>query len=184
MSRRAKHEYHRHYTVSDPRSHPKGYTEYKVTAKVRGGCWDLALAGGGGKQCLGNSRLCMQTPPLLKLSAASPSPEQHLQKQPHAAPGHVQSAFSAPQGAWGWRAHLHCSSTEQITAFPPRSHQGGAWGPTPPFPIARQPCKVGEAERGFEPGPSSAKSHTRTALAPVWITDEREISAKRLNAKT
>lgn len=33
MSRRPKHEYQRHYTVSDPRGHPKGYTEYKVTAK-------------------------------------------------------------------------------------------------------------------------------------------------------
>ncbi|KAL8183922.1 UNVERIFIED_CONTAM: hypothetical protein K2H54_004258 [Gekko kuhli] len=33
MSRRAKDEYHRHYTVTDTRTHPKGYTEYKVTAK-------------------------------------------------------------------------------------------------------------------------------------------------------
>ncbi|XP_063001700.1 sorting nexin-15 [Elgaria multicarinata webbii] len=33
MSRRAKEDYQRHYTVSDPRGHPKGYTEYKVTAK-------------------------------------------------------------------------------------------------------------------------------------------------------
>ncbi|XP_053134557.1 sorting nexin-15 isoform X2 [Hemicordylus capensis] len=34
MSRRgAKEEHQRHYTVSDPRSHPKGHTEYKVTAK-------------------------------------------------------------------------------------------------------------------------------------------------------
>ncbi|XP_054855606.1 sorting nexin-15 [Eublepharis macularius] len=33
MSRRPKDEYQRHYTVTDPRSHPKGYTEYKVTAK-------------------------------------------------------------------------------------------------------------------------------------------------------
>ncbi|XP_063173345.1 sorting nexin-15 [Candoia aspera] len=33
MSRRAAEEYQRCYTVSDPRSHPKGYTEYKVTAK-------------------------------------------------------------------------------------------------------------------------------------------------------
>ncbi|XP_058016027.1 sorting nexin-15 isoform X2 [Ahaetulla prasina] len=33
MSRRAKEEFHRSYAVSDPRSHPKGYTEYKVTAK-------------------------------------------------------------------------------------------------------------------------------------------------------
>lgn len=35
MSRRAKEEFHRSYAVSDPRGHPKGYTEYKVTAKVR-----------------------------------------------------------------------------------------------------------------------------------------------------
>ncbi|KAM3824530.1 sorting nexin-15 isoform 1-T1 [Vipera latastei] len=33
MSRRAKEEFHRSYAVSDPRGHPKGYTEYKVTAK-------------------------------------------------------------------------------------------------------------------------------------------------------
>ncbi|XP_032991822.1 sorting nexin-15 [Lacerta agilis] len=33
MSRRVKEEYQRHYTVTEPRSHPKGYTEYKVTAK-------------------------------------------------------------------------------------------------------------------------------------------------------
>lgn len=33
MSRRATEEYQRSYTVSDPRAHPKGYTEYKVTAK-------------------------------------------------------------------------------------------------------------------------------------------------------
>ncbi|XP_061461624.1 sorting nexin-15 isoform X5 [Rhineura floridana] len=33
MSRRAKEEYQRHYSVTEPRSHPKGYTEYKVTAK-------------------------------------------------------------------------------------------------------------------------------------------------------
>ncbi|XP_070622191.1 sorting nexin-15 [Erythrolamprus reginae] len=33
MSRREKEEFHRSYAVSDPRSHPKGYTEYKVTAK-------------------------------------------------------------------------------------------------------------------------------------------------------
>uniref|UniRef100_A0A8C6VIF0 Sorting nexin 15 n=1 Tax=Naja naja TaxID=35670 RepID=A0A8C6VIF0_NAJNA len=33
MSRRAKEEFQRSYAVSDPRSHPKGYTEYKVTAK-------------------------------------------------------------------------------------------------------------------------------------------------------
>ncbi|KAL7978354.1 hypothetical protein Chor_014893 [Crotalus horridus] len=33
MSRRAKEEFHRSYAVSDPRAHPKGYTEYKVTAK-------------------------------------------------------------------------------------------------------------------------------------------------------
>ncbi|KAG8146625.1 putative Sorting nexin-15 protein [Naja naja] len=34
MSRRAKEEFQRSYAVSDPRSHPKGYTEYKVTAKI------------------------------------------------------------------------------------------------------------------------------------------------------
>lgn len=39
MSRQAKDDFLRHYTVSDPRTHPKGYTEYKVTAQVR---WDLA----------------------------------------------------------------------------------------------------------------------------------------------
>ncbi|XP_028566378.2 sorting nexin-15 [Podarcis muralis] len=33
MSRRVKEEYQRHYTVTEHRSHPKGYTEYKVTAK-------------------------------------------------------------------------------------------------------------------------------------------------------
>ncbi|EDM12577.1 sorting nexin 15, isoform CRA_c [Rattus norvegicus] len=34
MSRRAKKDdFLRHYTVSDPRTHPKGYTEYKVTAQ-------------------------------------------------------------------------------------------------------------------------------------------------------
>ncbi|XP_078238151.1 sorting nexin-15 isoform X2 [Pogona vitticeps] len=33
MSRRGKEEYERHYTVTEPRIHPKGYTEYKVTAK-------------------------------------------------------------------------------------------------------------------------------------------------------
>uniref|UniRef100_A0A8D0GBA2 Sorting nexin-15 n=1 Tax=Sphenodon punctatus TaxID=8508 RepID=A0A8D0GBA2_SPHPU len=33
MSRRPKDEYHRHYTVTEPRLHPKGYTEYRVTAK-------------------------------------------------------------------------------------------------------------------------------------------------------
>ncbi|XP_031240833.1 sorting nexin-15 [Mastomys coucha] len=34
MSRQAKDDFLRHYTVSDPRTHPKGYTEYKVTAQV------------------------------------------------------------------------------------------------------------------------------------------------------
>ncbi|XP_073073656.1 sorting nexin-15 isoform X2 [Manis javanica] len=34
MSRQAKDDFLRHYTVSDPRNHPKGYTEYKVTAQV------------------------------------------------------------------------------------------------------------------------------------------------------
>ncbi|XP_073208002.1 sorting nexin-15 isoform X2 [Lepidochelys kempii] len=33
MACRVKDEYQRHYTVTEPRSHPKGYTEYKVTAK-------------------------------------------------------------------------------------------------------------------------------------------------------
>nr|XP_020669789.1 sorting nexin-15 [Pogona vitticeps]XP_020669790.1 sorting nexin-15 [Pogona vitticeps] len=33
MSRRGKEEYERHYAVTEPRIHPKGYTEYKVTAK-------------------------------------------------------------------------------------------------------------------------------------------------------
>ncbi|KAM7169847.1 sorting nexin-15 [Macrochelys suwanniensis] len=33
MACRVKDEYQRHYTVTDPRSHPKGHTEYKVTAK-------------------------------------------------------------------------------------------------------------------------------------------------------
>uniref|UniRef100_A0A803SPP7 PX domain-containing protein n=1 Tax=Anolis carolinensis TaxID=28377 RepID=A0A803SPP7_ANOCA len=33
MSRRAKEEYQRFYTVTEPRAHPKGHTEYKVTAK-------------------------------------------------------------------------------------------------------------------------------------------------------
>ncbi|XP_023593988.1 sorting nexin-15 isoform X1 [Trichechus manatus latirostris] len=33
MSRQAKDDFVRHYTVSDPRTHPKGYTEYKVTAQ-------------------------------------------------------------------------------------------------------------------------------------------------------
>nr|XP_060613850.1 sorting nexin-15 [Anolis sagrei ordinatus] len=33
MSRRAKEEYQRFYTVTEPRGHPKGHTEYKVTAK-------------------------------------------------------------------------------------------------------------------------------------------------------
>lgn len=37
MSRQAKDDFLRHYTVSDPRTHPKGYTEYKVTAQVRWG---------------------------------------------------------------------------------------------------------------------------------------------------
>lgn len=34
MSRKHKDEYYRFFTVSDPRSHEKGYTEYKVTARV------------------------------------------------------------------------------------------------------------------------------------------------------
>uniref|UniRef100_A0A6I8NPH7 Sorting nexin-15 n=1 Tax=Ornithorhynchus anatinus TaxID=9258 RepID=A0A6I8NPH7_ORNAN len=33
MSRKGKDEFRRLYTVSDPRTHPKGYTEYKVTAQ-------------------------------------------------------------------------------------------------------------------------------------------------------
>ncbi|XP_048370108.1 sorting nexin-15 [Sphaerodactylus townsendi] len=33
MSRRVKDEYQRHYTVTDTRTHLKGYTEYKVTAR-------------------------------------------------------------------------------------------------------------------------------------------------------
>ncbi|XP_065264408.1 sorting nexin-15 [Emys orbicularis] len=33
MACRVKDEYQRHYTVTEPRSHPKGHTEYKVTAK-------------------------------------------------------------------------------------------------------------------------------------------------------
>ncbi|XP_007518799.1 sorting nexin-15 [Erinaceus europaeus] len=33
MSRQPKDDFLRHYTVSDPRTHPKGYTEYKVTAQ-------------------------------------------------------------------------------------------------------------------------------------------------------
>ncbi|XP_006861014.1 PREDICTED: sorting nexin-15 isoform X1 [Chrysochloris asiatica] len=33
MSRQVKDEFLRHYTVSDHRTHPKGYTEYKVTAQ-------------------------------------------------------------------------------------------------------------------------------------------------------
>ncbi|KAM8815115.1 sorting nexin-15 isoform 2-T2 [Rhynchonycteris naso] len=33
MSRQAKDDFLRHYTVSEPRTHPKGYTEYKVTAQ-------------------------------------------------------------------------------------------------------------------------------------------------------
>ncbi|XP_049748384.1 sorting nexin-15 isoform X1 [Elephas maximus indicus] len=33
MSRQPKDDFVRHYTVSDPRTHPKGYTEYKVTAQ-------------------------------------------------------------------------------------------------------------------------------------------------------
>lgn len=37
MSRQAKDDFLRHYTVSDPRNHPKGYTEYKVTAQVKSG---------------------------------------------------------------------------------------------------------------------------------------------------
>lgn len=36
MARQAKDEYQRDYTVTEPRTNPKGYTEYKVTAKVRG----------------------------------------------------------------------------------------------------------------------------------------------------
>lgn len=35
MSRPVKDDFLRHYTVSDPRTHPKGYTEYKVTAQVK-----------------------------------------------------------------------------------------------------------------------------------------------------
>lgn len=37
MSRAVKDDFLRHYTVSDPRTHPKGYTEYKVTAQVKWG---------------------------------------------------------------------------------------------------------------------------------------------------
>nr|XP_020465786.1 sorting nexin-15 [Monopterus albus] len=33
MSRKAKEEYYRFFTVTDPRTHEKGYTEYKVTAR-------------------------------------------------------------------------------------------------------------------------------------------------------
>ncbi|XP_040826914.1 sorting nexin-15 isoform X2 [Ochotona curzoniae] len=33
MSRQAKDDFLRRYTVSEPRTHPKGYTEYKVTAQ-------------------------------------------------------------------------------------------------------------------------------------------------------
>ncbi|XP_077901761.1 sorting nexin-15 isoform X3 [Ictidomys tridecemlineatus] len=33
MSRQTKDDFLRHYTVSDPRTHAKGYTEYKVTAQ-------------------------------------------------------------------------------------------------------------------------------------------------------
>lgn len=48
MSRRAKDDFLRHYTVSDPRTHPKGYTEYKVTAQVRRGQGHLTLPTGEG----------------------------------------------------------------------------------------------------------------------------------------
>lgn len=34
MSRRVKDEQYRFYTVSEPRTHEKGHTEYKVTARV------------------------------------------------------------------------------------------------------------------------------------------------------
>lgn len=54
MSRQAKDDFLRHYTVSDPRTHPKGYTEYKVTAQVR---WDPA----------GNITLLSSSGPLLYL---------------------------------------------------------------------------------------------------------------------
>lgn len=33
MSRKAKEEYHRFFTVTDTRTHEKGHTEYKVTAR-------------------------------------------------------------------------------------------------------------------------------------------------------
>lgn len=51
MSRQAKDDFLRHYTVSDPRTHPKGYTEYKVTAQVRwgpAGTFTLLTRGGPG----------------------------------------------------------------------------------------------------------------------------------------
>lgn len=34
MSRKPKNEYYRFFTVTDPRTHEKGHTEYKVTARV------------------------------------------------------------------------------------------------------------------------------------------------------
>ncbi|XP_026168275.1 sorting nexin-15 [Mastacembelus armatus] len=38
MSRKAKEEYHRFFTVTEPRTHEKGYTEYKVTARFVSKC--------------------------------------------------------------------------------------------------------------------------------------------------
>ncbi|KAM6908995.1 sorting nexin-15 [Xenentodon cancila] len=38
MSRRLKEEYYRFFTVSDPRTHEKGHTEYKVTARFVSKC--------------------------------------------------------------------------------------------------------------------------------------------------
>lgn len=36
MSRKVKDEQYRFFTVSEPRTHEKGHTEYKVTARVSG----------------------------------------------------------------------------------------------------------------------------------------------------
>ncbi|KAJ3584904.1 hypothetical protein NHX12_013627 [Muraenolepis orangiensis] len=65
MSRKVKEEYYRFFTVSDPRTHEKGHTEYKVTARGGEVTRPLDLSGPGSDAPL--------PPPLIPLPRRGPS---------------------------------------------------------------------------------------------------------------
>lgn len=113
MSRKVKDEHYRFFTVSEPRTHDKGHTEYKVTARV-----SLTLQW---HQHTGARQLCHHGDPLCCCCCCF-SPRSSFARRNYASPAMTRSQHNSTR-LTGWTCQ--CKASRAVAAKNSRSPQLG-----------------------------------------------------------